>query len=77
MQIRKIINTCHDPAAVGLIFQIKQNSVYLIEQSFFVLMFDPQLIAVSFADRTVLISPCIPDLAVKISDIVGFLDPNP
>lgn len=38
---------------------------------------DGQLITVSFADGAVFICPLIPDVAVEIVDIVGFLLPDP
>ena len=47
------------------------------DHSFFVLMFHAKLIPICLTDRTTLICPAVPDMAVKIMDIVGFLLPDP
>ena len=71
------INIGHDPSAVRIVLKIKKNYVYLIHHSLFILMLHTQLITVGFSDGTVLIGPAVPDMAVKIMDIVGFLLPDP
>ena len=71
------INIGHNSSAERIIFQIIDHSVYLIHHSFFILMFHTQLIAVGFSDGAVLICPAVPDMAVKVMDIVGFLLPDP
>ena len=40
-------------------------------------MFHTQLIAISFSNRAILVSPAIPDVTVKIMNIIGFLLPDP
>ena len=73
MKILMYINIGHDPSAVRIVLKIKKYPVHLIHHSFFILMFHTQLIAVGFSDGAVLICPAVPDMAVKIMDIVGFL----
>ena len=70
MQILMYINIGHDTSAEWVVFQIIDYSVHLIHHAFFILMSDTHLIAVCFPDRAILISPLIPDMAVKIMDIV-------
>ena len=77
MKILMYINIGHDPSAVRIVLKIKKNPVHLIHHSLFILMFHTQLIAVGFSDGAVLICPAVPDMAVKIMDIVGFLLPDP
>ena len=77
MKILMYINIGHDPSAVRIVLKIKKYPVHLIHHSFFILMFHTQLIAVGFSDGAVLICPAVPDMAVKIMDIVGFLLPDP
>ena len=71
------INICHNSTAEWIVFQIIDNSVYLIHHAFFILMFHSKLISVCFTDRTIFICPAIPDMAVKIMDVIGFLLPDP
>ncbi len=77
MQVLMHIYIGHDPSAERIVFQIVNHPVYLIHHAFFVLMLNPQLIAVRLAYRTVLVRPLVPDMAVKILYVVGFLLPYP
>ena len=70
MQILMYINVSHDTSAEWVVFQIIDHPVHLIHHAFFILMPDAHLIAVCFPDRSILISPLIPHMAVKIMDIV-------
>ena len=67
----------HDPSAVGIILQVKKDSVHLIHHTFSVLVLHLHLIAVCLANGACFIRPAVPDVAVKIVDIVGFLLPDP
>ena len=71
------INIGHDSAAVGIVLQIVEDAVHLVHHAFLVLVLHAQLIAVGFSNGTVLVCPAVPDVAVKIMDIVGFLLPDP
>ena len=77
MKILMHVNIGHNSAAERIIFQIIDHSVYLIHHSFLILMFHTKLISICLADRTALICPAVPDMAVKIMNIVGFLLPDP
>ena len=71
------VNICHDPAAERIVFQVIDHTIHLIHHAFLILMLHTQLIAVGLADGTVFIRPLIPDVAVKIVNIVGLLLPDP
>ena len=70
MKIFMHINIGHNTAAVWIILQIIKNTVYLIHHAFFVLMLHTQLITIRFSNGAILVSPAIPDMAVKVMDVV-------
>ena len=76
-QIRKYIGICHNPAAVGILLQIEKHPIHLIHIALPVMALHADLIAVSLADGTGLVGPLVPDMAVQIMNIVGFLLVNP
>ena len=47
-------------------FQIIDHTIYLIHHSFFVLVFDPHLVSISFSYGTIFICPAVPDMTVKV-----------
>ena len=57
--------------------QVIDHSVYLIHHPLFILMLHTHLVPIRFTDRAVLVCPCIPDVAVKVMDVIGFLLPDP
>ena len=71
------INIRHNTAAEGIVLQIIDHPVHLIHHPLFVLMLHTHLITVSLANRTTLVCPFIPDMAVQIIHIVGFALPYP
>ena len=77
MEILMHINICHDPAAEGIILQIIDYPVHLIHHAFLILMLHTKLVSISLPNGTLLICPAVPDMAVKIMDIIGFLLPDP
>ena len=77
MKILMYIDIRHDPAAVRIILQIIEYTVYLIHHSFFVDMLYAHLIAVCLPDRSIFICPAVPDVTVQIVDIIGFFLPDP
>ena len=77
MQVRMIVDIRHDAAAVRIVLQVKENTVDLIEHPLFVFMLNAHLITVSLADGTVRIRPLVPDMRMKIMDIVGLSLPDP
>ena len=77
MKILMYINISHNTTAIRIILKIIKNPVNLIHHSFPVLMFHTQLITICLTDRTIFICPAIPDMAVKIMDVIRFLLPDP
>ena len=70
VQILMHINVRHDPAGKGIVLEVIDHAVHLIEHSFLILMLYTQLIAVCLADAAVLIRPLVPDMAVQVVDVV-------
>ncbi len=77
MQVLMDIQIRHDPAAVRIVLEVIDYPVSLVEHPFFIHMLYPHLITVGFSDRTRLIRPAIPDMALKLMNIIRFLLPDP
>ena len=77
MQIFMHINIRHDSSAVWIILKVIDYTVHLIKHAFFILVLYAHLISISLSDRTVFIRPTVPDMTVKIIDIIRFLLPDP
>ncbi len=77
VKILEIVDIGHYSTGGRIIFEVKKDSVDLIELALFILMFDAQLIAVSLADGAVFSYPLIPDMRMKVGDSVGLLLPYP
>jgi hypothetical protein len=77
MQIRMDIHVRDDAPALGIVFEIVQYAVDLVEQAFLINMLYAKLIPVRFAYAPRFVRPGIPDTAVEIADIVGFFLPYP
>ena len=77
MKILMHVNICHNTTAIRIILQIINHAVYLIHHAFFILMLHLHLITISFSDRTILISPTVPDMTVQIINIIRLLLPDP
>ena len=77
MKILVYINIRHDTTAVRIVLQIIDHTIHLIHHPFFVLMFHLHLITIGFSDRTILISPAVPDMTVQIINIIRLLLPDP
>ncbi len=45
MKILKVVDVRHDAAAGGIVLEVKEHPVHLIEHALFVLMLHPELIA--------------------------------
>ena len=76
-QICNVVHMRKDPAAGGIVFQIVQNLVYLIELPFRELIFYAQLVAVCLADAARFIRPAVPDMRRKIVDVIALFLPDP
>ena len=70
MKILMHINIRHDPAAVRIVFQVIENTVYLIHHSFFIFMLHLHLISVGLTDRACLIRPAVPDMTVQVMNVI-------
>ena len=77
MKILMHVNICHNTTAIRIILQIINHAVYLVHHAFFILVLYAHLISISLSDRTVFIRPTVPDMTVKIIDIIRFLLPDP
>ena len=77
MKILMHVNICHNTTAIRIVLQIINHAVYLIHHAFFILMLHLHLITISFSDRTILISPTVPDMTVQIINIIRLLLPDP
>ena len=77
MQILMHIEIGHDPTAERIVFQIVDHPIGLIHHPLLILMFYAHLIAVGLSDGSVLVRPGIPDMTVKVMNIVGFFLPDP
>ena len=64
------INIGQNSSALGIMFKVIKHSVNLIHIALFIMMLYAHLIAVCFADASVFISPCVPDIASQVIDIV-------
>ena len=71
MKVRKHIGICHDPAAERIVFEIINDPVHLVKLALFINTLLPNLIAVGFSDRAGLVSPLVPDVAVKVMDVIA------
>ena len=77
VEILKIIDIGQDPPGSRVVLQIVEHPVHLVKHPLFVLVLDPQLVAVGLADGAVRTGPLIPDMAAQVRDPVGFLLPDP
>ena len=68
MQVFKIVDVRQNTAGGGVVLQVVDHPVNLIEHALLVLVLDAQLVAVSLADGAVLPHPFVPDVAAQIRD---------
>ena len=64
-------------AACGVVLQIVQRTVNLIEHTFLITVLNSQLIAVRLADRTRFVRPAVPNVTVEFVNIVALFLPYP
>ena len=76
-QIAKHIGVRHNAATVRRVLKVVQHAVHLIEVALGIVALLANLIAVGLADRTGLVSPFIPDMAVEVMHVIGLLLINP
>ena len=77
MQVFKIVDVRQNPAGGGVVLQIVDHPVNLVEHAFLVLVPDAQLVAVGLADGAVLSHPFVPDMAAQVCDAVRLFLPDP
>ena len=77
MQILKVIDIGHNAAAGGVVLQVVQYPIHLIELPLRILVLHRQLVAVGLADGAGTVGPAVPDVAPEIVDVVGLLLPDP
>ena len=77
MQILERINIRQDAAGGGVVLQVVEHAVHLVEFALGILVLDAELIAVGLADRAGLVGPLVPDVAAQVVDVVRLLLPDP
>ncbi|MPN45761.1 hypothetical protein SDC9_193332 [bioreactor metagenome] len=70
MQVGVVVDVGHDAPALGIVAQVKQHTVHLVEEALAVDVLDAELVAVGLADRAVGASPAVPDAAAQVGDAV-------
>ena len=76
-EVREVVHAGEDAAALGVVLQIVEHPVHLVEVALGVVVLLGQLIAVGLADGAVFVGPGVPDVAAQLGDPVGFLLPDP
>ena len=80
MHLFKVGNVVHvrdDAAARGIVFQIIQHFVHLVEPAFGEIVLYAELVAVRLADGAAPVRPAVPDMRRKVVDVVALLLPDP
>jgi hypothetical protein len=60
-----------------VVLKVIENSINLVEFTFWVNRFLGELIAIGFSDGASLIRPAIPDMGMEVVDVVALLLPDP
>ena len=76
-EIAAVVEVGHDAAGRGVVFQVVEHPVHLIELPFLVNCLFGELIAVRLADGAALVRPAVPDVRIEIADVVALLLPDP
>ncbi|MPN20714.1 hypothetical protein SDC9_168093 [bioreactor metagenome] len=71
------IDIAHDAAGGRIVFQVIEDAVDLVRLALLVLVLHTQLVAVGAADAAGFVRPLVPDAAVQLFDVIGFLLPDP
>ena len=77
VEVVVVVEVGHNTPGGRVVFEIVQHPIHLVEHPLDILVLDPQLIAVGLADGAALVGPGVPDMAVQVVDVVGFLLPDP
>ena len=77
MQILERVDIRQDAAGGGVVLQVIEHAVHLVEFALGILVLYAELIAVGLADRAGLVGPLIPDMAAQVVDVVRLLLPDP
>ena len=64
------VDVCQDAAGGGVVLQVIEHAVHLVEFALGIFVLDAELIAVGLADRAGLVGPLIPDVAAQVVDVV-------
>ena len=70
VKIFEVVKIGENAAGSGVVLEIVEHAVDLVEQAFFVLVLDAELIAVGLADGAGLVRPVVPDVGLKDVDVV-------
>ena len=77
VQVLEIVDIGQDAAGGGVVLQVIQHPIHLVEHALLVLVLDAQLVTVGLADGAVRSRPFVPDVAAQVADAVGLLLPDP
>ena len=77
MQVVVVKNIREDAARGGVVLEVIQHAVDLIELALRVDVLDAELIAVGLADGAVGARPAVPDMAAQLGNFVGLFLPDP
>ena len=77
MQVLKVVDVRQYPARGGVVLQIVEHPVHLVELALGVLVLHAQLVAVGLAYGARLVRPLVPDVAAQVLYVVGLLLPDP
>ena len=69
MQILERINIRQDAAGGGVVLQVVEHAVHLVEFALGILVLDAELIAIGLADGAGFIGPGVPYMAVQIVNV--------
>ena len=77
MEIVVVVEACEDAPGGGVVPEIIEHPVHLIEPALPIPVLHPQLVAVGLADGAGLVGPRVPDVRVQVPDVAGLLLPDP
>ena len=77
VKIFEVVKIGENAAGSGVVLEIVEHAVDLVEQAFFVLVLYAELIAVGLADGAGFVGPGVPDVGGKVVDVVGLFLPDP
>ena len=72
-QIAEHVRVGHNAATIRRVLKVVQYTVHLIEVALGIMTLLSNLIPVGFTDRTGLVGPLVPDMAIEVMHVIGLL----